>query len=115
MPSPQKQVEARGQAGTTAQAHPPVMPPAEDLLQRLQADVEESGGEAPPDPEMEAAVGATMFDLPASEDNTVTVLLPKEKAQEAPSQALVRIKSRKDGDGRNYLGIVAAGPFAEPD
>jgi DNA helicase HerA-like ATPase len=27
----------------------------------------------------------------------------------------VRIKSRKDGDGRNYLGIVTAGPFSEPD
>src|SRR5262249_22831852 len=53
-----------------------------------------------------------MFDLPGSEDNTLTVLLPREHAQQAPSQSLVRIKSR---DGRKYLGIVTAGPFAEPD
>jgi DNA helicase HerA-like ATPase len=92
-----------------------VMPVPEDLLQRLHGDVEKSGGEASVDTEMAGAIGATMFDLPASEDNTITVLLPKENVQKAPSQALVRIKSCKDGDGRNYLGIVTAGPFAEPD
>jgi hypothetical protein len=54
-----------------------------------------------------------MFDLPGSEDNTVTVLLARNQLERAPSQALVRIKSR--GDGRSYLGIVTAGPFAEPD
>src|SRR5262249_59021993 len=53
-----------------------------------------------------------MFDLPGSEDNTLTVLLPRDHAQQAPSQSLVRIRSR---DGRKYLGIVTAGPFAEPD
>ena len=56
-----------------------------------------------------------MFDLPGSQDNTVTVLLSQSKAQAAPSQGLVRIKSRTGGDGRKYLGIVTAGPFAEPD
>src|SRR5438128_3349576 len=53
-----------------------------------------------------------MCGRPGSEDDSVTVLLPREHAQKAPSQSLVRIKSR---DGRTYLGIVAAGPFAEPD
>src|SRR5262249_39076938 len=58
------------------------------------------------------SIGATMFDLPTSEDHSVTVLLPREHTQAAASQSLVRIKSR---DGRNYLGVVTAGPFAEPD
>jgi DNA helicase HerA-like ATPase len=89
-------------------------PPA-DLLQRLQADIDAASGELPPDPNTEGAIGATMFDTPGSEDNTVTVLLPRDKMQRAPSQSLVRIKSRKSGDGRTYLGIVTAGPFAQPD
>src|SRR5205823_9750464 len=68
--------------------------------------------ELPADPARAGSIGATMFDLPGSEDNTVTVLLAKAKIPQAPSQALVRIKS---GDGRVYLGMVTAGPFAEPD
>ncbi len=57
-------------------------------------------------------VGHTMYDLPNSEDGTITVLLPREHIAATPSQALVRIAS---GDRRTYLGIVVAGPFAEPD
>ncbi len=86
--------------------------PPEDLLQQVQADVTRAGGELAPDPDREGAIGATMFDLPGSEDGSVTVLLPRDHAQQAPSQSLVRIKSC---DGRKYLGIVTAGPFAEPD
>jgi DNA helicase HerA-like ATPase len=86
--------------------------PPKDFLQRLDADIDSSGGELQPDPEREGSIGATMFDLPNSEDETLTVLLPKENLQRAPSQALLRIKSL---DKRSYLGIVAAGPFAEPD
>jgi len=81
--------------------------PPEDLLQQVQADVNRAGGELIADPEREGSIGATMFDLPGSEDDTVTVLLPREQAQQAPSQSLVRIRSR---DGRKYLGIVTAGP-----
>jgi len=83
-----------------------------DLLQRLDADIASSGGELQPDPRMVGSIGATMFDLPNSEDGSLTVLLPKDHLQRAPSQALVRISSR---DGRTYLGIVTQGPFAEPD
>jgi DNA helicase HerA-like ATPase len=86
--------------------------PPEDLLQQVQADVTLAGGELTPDADREGAIGATMFDLPGSEDNSVTLLLPREHVQKAPSQSLVRIRSR---DGRKYLGIVTAGPFAEPD
>ena len=82
---------------------------------RLALEIQAAGGELPLDPELKGAIGTTMFDLPGSQDNTVTVLLSRSKAQAAPSQGLVRIKSRTDGDGRKYLGIVTAGPFAEPD
>jgi DNA helicase HerA-like ATPase len=92
-----------------------VLQPPTELLQQLHEDIQKSGGVAAPDPEMEGAIGATMFDLPGSEDNSVTVLLSQENIQSTPSQALVRIKSRRSGDGRRYLGIVTAGPFAEPD
>jgi DNA helicase HerA-like ATPase len=86
--------------------------PPEELLRQVQSDVQLAGGELPPDPNREGSIGATMFDLPGSEDNSVTVLLPRDHAQKAPSQSLVRILSR---DGRRYLGVVTAGPFAEPD
>ncbi len=85
------------------------------LKERLAADIENAGGILAKDPEVEGTIGTTMFDLPGSEDNTVTVLLPKESAQKAASQSLVRVKSRQHGDGKSYLGIVTAGPFAEPD
>jgi len=84
-----------------------------DMRRQLDADIEASGGEVHPEPGWEGSIGATMFDLPGSEDGTITVLLPQAKVQRAPSQALLRIESRKDG--RTYLGIVVAGPFAEPD
>lgn len=84
----------------------------DDFLMRLEAHIEAAGGELHPDVERLGSIGATMFDLPSSEDNATIVLLPRETMQKAPSQALVRIRS---ADGRAYLGIVTAGPFAEPD
>lgn len=82
---------------------------------RLAAEIEAAGGEIPLDPELVGSIGTTMFDLAGSEDNTVTVVLPRETAQRAASQTLVEIRSRKSGDGKKYVGIVTAGPFAEPD
>jgi hypothetical protein len=43
--------------------------PPQELLHQLHQDIQKSGGELVPDPEMEGAIGATMFDLPGSEDN----------------------------------------------
>src|SRR6266481_1655485 len=86
-----------------------------EMEKRLTGEIEGAGGELSAAADGRGAIGTTMFDLPASQDNTVTVLLPRHAAQSAGSQSLVRIKSRKDGDGRTYLGIVTAGPFAEPD
>ncbi len=61
----------------------------------------------------EGIVGWTMFDTPSARDDTVVALLPKDKIGKVPNRGLVRIES--EGDGRTYLGIVQAGPFAEPD
>lgn len=84
-----------------------------DILEQLNSDIEGAGGEWSEPVEYKGAVGRTMFDLPNSEDNTVTVLLPREEIGKVPSQSLVRLRSV--GDDRLYLGIVVKGPFAEPD
>jgi DNA helicase HerA-like ATPase len=89
------------------------MPGKVSIQEKLAAEIAAAGGEEPSDPELAGSIGTTMFDLPGSEDNTVTVVLPKETAQQAASQTLVEIRSRKDG--RSYIGMVTAGPFAEPD
>src|SRR4051812_45130839 len=81
--------------------------------QQFEADVAAAGGPARPLPEDAAAIGRTLFDLPGSTDLSVTVVVPREKVHAAPAQALVRIASR--ADGRTDLGVVTAGPFAEPD
>lgn len=81
--------------------------------EQLEAEIKLAGGPKPSHPDDADSVGVTMFDLPGSSDLTVTVLLSREHLQKAPSQSLVRIRSRKDE--RNYLGVVTAGPFAEPD
>lgn len=84
-----------------------------DAAAELAAEIAAAGGEQAPDPADAGAVGRTMFDLPGSTDLGVTVLLPNANMHMAPAQSLVRIKSRRDG--RQYLGVVSAGPFAEPD
>jgi DNA helicase HerA-like ATPase len=84
----------------------------------LEEEVNIAGGEWQESDVFRGAVGRTMFDAPTSKDNTITVLLPPNKIAEVPSQSLVRIKSRpreSGGDGRQYLGVVVEGPFAEPD
>ena len=96
----------------------PVQPRSVDLAKQLAGDIEEAGGPFVPHPEEEGAIGRTMYDTPVSQDHTVTVLLPPDNIDALPSQSLVRIKSRPlthGGDGRQYLGVVSAGPFAEPD
>lgn len=87
--------------------------PTDSLADRVANDIDSFAGDFKKDPEWDNAIGTTMFDVPDSEDNSIIVLLPEGQTQKAPSQALVRIKSR--GDKRSYLGIVTAGPFAEPD
>ncbi|HEY8447894.1 MAG TPA: DUF87 domain-containing protein, partial [Thermomicrobiales bacterium] len=86
--------------------------PAEALA-ALEEDSIRVGGSWEEPEEYAGSVGRTMFDSPRSEDGSVTVLLPREHVQRLPSQSLVRIQSVPDG--REYLGVVVSGPFAEPD
>src|SRR5918911_4378252 len=87
---------------------PAVSPIPTDALDGIDA-----GEEWQPDPRDADAVGRTMFDTPGSQDNTLTVLLPRNSLTQVPAQSLLRIESRLD-DG-TYRAIVTAGPFAEPD
>jgi DNA helicase HerA-like ATPase len=87
--------------------------PGPTFREQLAADSARVDPPIAPNPNEEGAVGKTLFDLPASTDLTVTVVVPKDKLSAVPAQSLVRIKSRTDG--RTYLGVVTAGPFAEPD
>lgn len=89
------------------------LPLPEGVMDDLAADIAAVGGEWQEPVEYRGAVGRTMFDLPSSQDNTVTVLLPRDEIDKMPSQSIVRVRS-VPGD-RIYLGIVVAGPFAEPD
>src|SRR5690242_11325273 len=77
-----------------------------------------AGGEWHEPKEFQGSIGRTMYDVPASKDGTITILLPSDNIGTLPSQSLVRIRSRSTdtgGDGRQYLGAVIEGPFAEPD
>ena len=89
------------------------LPLPQEVFEQIDQEITRAGGEWSEPPEYADAMGRTMFDLPTSEDNTVTVLLPRDEIHAAPSQALVRIRSISDR--RQYLGIVVKGPFAEPD
>jgi uncharacterized protein len=95
-----------------------VHPIQDDFMDRLEEEIDLAGGEFQDDEVFAGAIGRTMYDTPTSKDNTVTVLLPPDNLGKVPAQSLVRIKSRpidKGGDGRQYLGAVVEGPFAEPD
>jgi uncharacterized protein len=90
----------------------------DEFVASLGEEIDLAGGEWKESEEFKGSVGRTMYDTPNSKDNTVTVLLPPENIGTAASQSLVRIKSRRKdsgGDGREYLGAVVQGPFAEPD
>lgn len=109
------QVAAPAKAEPKAEFKP--RPVSADALQEFEETAEQLGGAYKPEPEAEGALAFTHFDSPSSEDNSVTILLTKEKMGALPSQALVRIKSLKDNGtiDRCYLAVVVAGPFAEPD
>lgn len=90
---------------------PQPVPP--EIMAQIEAGALAAGGAyVVPEDEI-GAVGRTMFDTPHSEDNLITVLMPQENIRALPSQALIRIVSKDDK--REYIGIVVAGPFAEPD
>lgn len=64
------------------------------------------------------SVARTMFDRPGAEDGTITVLVPEDQIGEVARESYVRIDSihpRTNEVEAEYLGVVASGPFAEPD
>ena len=84
----------------------------------LTDEISNNDGEWEEDDNCKGADGMTMFDLPNSQDNLITVLLPKNKIRNIGAHSIVEIRSRtkeNGGDGRTYRGIVVAGPFHEPD
>lgn len=84
-----------------------------EVFERIDSDAEAVGGAWEEPAAYAGSIGRTMFDTPSSEDNSLTVLLPRESMEKVPAQSLVRINSIQDK--RSYLGVVIAGPFAEPD
>lgn len=103
--------------GKTEAEHPPAPPEIvrrlpEETLAQLRADMQAVGGPYQPPAGDEDVAGRTMFDTPTSDDDTIPVLVPKDRIGALPSQAMVRIRS---GDHRSYLGVVVRGPFALPD
>ena len=84
-----------------------------EVFVRLEADAQLAGGPYTEAAEYQGSIGRTMFDTPSSEDDSVTVLLPRESLELVPAQSILRIRSLPDN--RFYLGVVIQGPFAEPD
>jgi DNA helicase HerA-like ATPase len=90
----------------------------DELLNILNEEIQNNGGEWKEDTNCIGADGMTMFDMPGSQDNLITILLPKKNIRNIGAHSLVEIRSRttsNGGDGRIYRGIVVAGPFHEPD
>lgn len=105
---------AASEAPTPAPQRVPA-PAEDDLMARIEREIEQNGGEFEEPEAFKGSVGRTTFDLPNSKDNLLSVLVRPEDLEKLPSQALVEIRSREDGDGRTYQGIVVEGPFHEPD
>lgn len=98
--------------------HEASSPMSKEFLNLIDEEIDIAGGAWQEDEESRGSVGFTMYDAPTSKDNTVTVLLPADQIGRTASQSLVRIKSKSEqrgGDGRQYIGAVVQGPFAEPD
>lgn len=85
---------------------------------RLEQTANENGGPYVEPENYRGSVARTMFDRPGSEDGTVTALVPEHHIGELSREAFVRIASihpRTKQIEAEYLGVVASGPFAEPD
>lgn len=85
---------------------------------RLERTANENGGAYQEPEAYRGSVARTMFDRPGSEDGTVTVLVPEHQIGSVTREAYVRIPSihpRSSEVEAEYLGVIASGPFAEPD
>ncbi|HKP52996.1 MAG TPA: ATP-binding protein [Chloroflexia bacterium] len=134
----QKRLERRVPEVVRRDLHSGYSKPVPDAaLLGLEATIEVVGGAWQESAEFAGAIGRTTFDLPSSQDNLVTVVLAKEHVTQGTlgSQSIVRIRSgihpseppaldpqpsvgsQQDQiqNPKSYLGVVVAGPFAEPD
>jgi hypothetical protein len=85
---------------------------------RLAATADENGGAYIEPEAYRGSSGRTMFDRPSAKDGTVTILVPEDEIGSLPRQSLVKISSfdrRSKTVQGDYVGMVVAGPFAEPD
>src|SRR5260221_6720948 len=88
-----------------------------DLHDIIDKEILNNGGEWTNDPNCEGADGMTMFDLPNSQDNLISALLPMNRIKSIGAHSIVEIRSRSianGGDGKKYKGIVDASPFLDP-
>jgi len=86
--------------------------------ERLGQTANENGGPYIEPENYRGSVARTMFDRPGSEDGTIIALVPEHHIGEVSREAFVRIASihlRTKQVKAEYLGVVASGPFAEPD
>lgn len=86
--------------------------------ERLERTGKDNGGPYQEPESYRGSVARTMFDRPGSEDGTVTVLVPEHQLGNISREAYVRIPSihaRSGSAETEYLGVIASGPFAEPD
>ncbi len=89
-----------------------------DLQEVIDDEILLNGGEWSLDPNCEGAHGTTMFDLPNSQDNLISILISLGNIKSIGAHSIVEIRSRSaenGGDGKVYRGIVVAGPFHDPD
>ncbi|XSE96181.1 ATP-binding protein [Pseudomyxococcus flavus] len=105
--------KGHGPTGPHAPRNGVVQPTPTSALNELDALRQQAKSGPQADPELEAAVGFTHFDVSSSQDNLITVLLTRDDLHLLASQTLVRVKSKEDQ--RAYLGVVVRGPFAEPN
>ena len=78
----------------------------------------DNGGPYQEPPSYRGACGRTMFDRVGLPDGLVHVLLPEHEIATVPRNTFVRIMSVHPRSGDllgEYIGVVASGPFAEPD
>lgn len=85
---------------------------------RLAATANENGGMYEEPEAYRGSCARTTFDRPTAKDGTVGILIPEDEIAGLPRQSLVKIRSydrrSKTVEG-DYVGMVVAGPFAEPD
>lgn len=85
---------------------------------KLEQTAQERGGPYEQPEAYRGSCARTMFDRPGAQDGTVTILIPENEIGGLSLNGFVRIPSIHPRTGRleaEYLGVVASGPFAEPD